>query len=30
MKIDGTVVTGITEDGFENFFKEKVLAPLGK
>ena len=30
MKIDGKVVTGITEKNFDQFFKEKVLLPLGK
>lgn len=30
MRIDGNVVTGVTEGGFNDFFKTNVLAPLGK
>lgn len=29
MRIDGNVVTGVTEAGFNEFFKSNVLAPLG-
>ncbi|MCK9169216.1 MAG: (2Fe-2S) ferredoxin domain-containing protein [Treponema sp.] len=30
MRIDGNVVTGVTEAGFNDFFKSSVLIPLGK
>jgi NADH:ubiquinone oxidoreductase subunit E len=30
MRIDGNVVTGVTEAGFNDFFKKNVLIPLGK
>ncbi len=30
MKIDGNVETGITEENFEQFFKDKILTPLKK
>jgi NADH:ubiquinone oxidoreductase subunit E len=30
MRIDGNIVTGVTEAGFNEFFKTTVLAPLGK
>ncbi|HAH62000.1 MAG TPA: hypothetical protein DCL73_07870 [Treponema sp.] len=30
MRIDGNVVTGVTEAGFNEFFKSNVLVPLGK
>jgi len=29
MKIDGNIVTGVTEQGFNEFFKEKVIKALG-
>ena len=30
MKVDGEIVTGITEKNFDQFFKNKVLSPMGK
>jgi NADH:ubiquinone oxidoreductase subunit E len=30
LRVDGNVVTGITEENFSEFFKNSVLTPLGK
>lgn len=30
LTVDGEVVTGVTLEGFENFFSEKVMPRIGK